>query len=100
MTALKLIPAGYDHWAAAATSWGTSGGQNNNKTFVDRAAALLRLRDEVLIPETLASDVLPDIFVTSRTGGVMRSRDANPDNYRTADPYGFEDAFERPRTAV
>lgn len=104
VAALKLIPAGYDHWMAAATSWGTSGGQNNNKTFVDRAAALLRLRDEVLLPEearlyALAADVLPGFIITKRSS-VMRSRDADPDDFRTPDPYGFEDPFERPRTAV
>lgn len=103
VAALKLIPAGYDHWMAAATSWGTSAGQNNNKTFIDRASALLRLRDEVLIPEerrlyALAVDVVPGIVVTQRSS-VMLSRDADPDDYRTPDPYGFEDAFERPRTA-
>lgn len=104
VSALKLVMPGYDHWMAAATSWGTSSGQNNNKTFVDRAAALLKFRDEVLLPEearlyAMVVDLIPDIIVTKKSS-VMLARDADPDALKTMDPFVFDDAFERPRTAA
>lgn len=99
--ALDLVSAGYDHWMAAATSWGASG-RNENKTFIDRAQALLKLRDEVLVPaeERLyprVADLLVGVLVPKRQG-VMTAQQPRAADHVTPDPLTFEPPYERPRT--
>lgn len=101
--ALALVGPGYDHWMSAATSWGASG-RNENKTFIDRAQALLKLRDEILVPAEAA--LYPRVahlligVLTPKRGGIMASRNPRSEEHVTPDPFGFEEPFERPTTVV
>jgi hypothetical protein len=100
--ALRLIAPGYDHWMSTAYQWGAQG-RNETKVFLeDRAAALLRLRDQVLIPEEqrlypMVADLLVGVIVP-RHASVMLSRQPQDEGHVTPDPLTFEPAFERPRS--
>lgn len=103
VVALDLIPAGYDHWNAAATDW-TAQGRNEAKTFLDRAAGLLKLRDDILIPleqELYPSiaDILPGIVIPKRAG-VLMARTPDSQEHLSPAPEQFEPPFERPVVAV
>lgn len=97
--ALRLIPAGYDHWLASAYQWGATG-KNETKVFLEnRAEALLKLRDQVLIPEEQRLyPLVVDIIVGQprRVVGIIMSRQPEDAGHVTPDPLTFEPAFERP----
>jgi hypothetical protein len=102
VAALKIVVPAYDHWMAQAISVSATG-KNENKTYVERATALLKWRDEVLIPEEqelypLVTDILVGVLVPKRKN-VMRSRIAVSSEHLTPDPAGFFPPFEIPRTA-
>jgi hypothetical protein len=97
---LKLTAAAYDHWMSQAVQMGATG-KNETKTFVDRANAMLKFRDEILIPEErrlypIVKGLLVDLLTTVREGALTV---ANPTDigHVTPDPLTFEPAFERPR---
>ena len=101
--ALELIVPGYDHWNASATSWSASG-KNENKTFLNRADGLLKLRDEILKPEEarlypLVADLLVDVLEPRRRM-VPRAADPLDAHHVTPDPFSFEGPFERPLVVI
>lgn len=103
VVALELIAPAYDHWMTAATSWSASG-RNENKTFVNRAEALLKFRDEILEPEErrlypLVQELLVGVMEARRIG-IALSRMPLPEDHSTPDPLEFERPFEAPRVVV
>lgn len=100
VTALRLIPAGFDHWNASALQWGAQG-KNENKTFSDtRATDLLRLRDELVAEERRLYPLVAYLLVgviSGRRSGIIQMRQAEDAGHVTPDPLTFEEAFERPR---
>lgn len=102
IVALRLISPGYDHWMTAATGWGAAGQRTENKTFIDRANALLKFRDEVLVPEE--QRLYPQVqtiligVLTPQRASIMRARDADDTLHVTPSPTLFPDPYERPAT--
>ncbi len=100
---LRLAAAGYEHWMNQAVQMGATG-KNETKTFIDRANAFLKLRDEILIPEErrlypLVQDILPGVLLPQRTSVMLTAQPTDAEHI-TPDPLTFEPSFERPRTAA